>query len=189
MRLLWTAGLVSIAMTGTSFADVVQPGKEGVLANLVAPVPGERICFARNYSRDHLEAHPKQRVTGMQFQLTYYRHAADQDYPKGQRNYYFRLIAKLRDKTKPYSVIGECNASGANIRCGVECDGGGVNIRKRQEGKLLVYFGDYDEIRLAEGCGEEEDPDKTTDLKAGADDKEFLLNPVAAENCPAYEKW
>jgi hypothetical protein len=96
------------------------------------------------------------------------------------------MIAKLRGSSKSYSALGECSASGANIFCGVECDGGGVNIRVRPQGKLLVFFGATDEIRMTEGCDDESD---SIQLKAGTDDKEFLLSPVAGAACPAYEKW
>lgn len=171
-----------------AMAQTIEPGREGVLADILAPTPGKHICFARTYSKDHLDAHPKQKVTDVRFQLAYYRHQPDADYPKGQRNYYFRMLAKLRGSSKTYSSLGECSASGSKIFCGVECDGGGVNIRTRPQGKLLVFFGDSDEIRMSESCDEAEEDD-SIQLKAGSDDKEFLLNPVAGSACPAYEKW
>ena len=169
-------------------AQAIEPGREGVLADILAPSPGKRICYGRTYSKDHLDAHPKQTVTDIKFQLTYYRHQPDVGYPKGQRNYYFRMLAKLRGSSKTYTSLGECSASGSKIFCGVECDGGGVNIRTRPQGKLLVFFGDTDEIRMTGGCDEADEGD-SIQLKAGTDDKEFLLNPVAASACPAYEKW
>lgn len=170
-----------------AFAQSIEPGREGVLANVLKPVPGQRICFSRSYSKDHLDAHPKQKVTDIRFQLAYHRHKPDEFSPNGQRNYYFRLLAKLRGSSKTLTGVGECSASGVKIFCGIECDGGGINIRTRPAGKLLVYFGDTDSISLSESCdgGDE----NRVELKAGADDREFLLNPVAASACPAYEKW
>lgn len=177
-----------LAGASDALAQSIQPGREGVLADVLAPKPGNRICYARSYGKDHLAAHPKQRVTDLKFQLAYHRHKADSDYPQGQRNYYFRVIAKLRSSSKTYSAMGECSASGAKIFCGVECDGGGVNIRTRSQGKLLVYFGDTDFIRLAESCDAVDEADGV-ELKSGSDDREFLLGPVSASACPPYEKW
>lgn len=177
--------LVFLVSAPVAMAQSIEPGREGVLANILAPDPGKRVCYARSYSKDHLAAHPKQKVTDIKFQLAYHRHQPDTDFPKGMRNYYFRLIAELRGSSRIYSAMGECSASGSNIFCGVECDGGGVNIRARQQGKLLVFFGDSDEIRLTDGCEEGD----SMQLQAGADDKEFLLNSVPAAACSPYEKW
>lgn len=181
------AALLSL-LAGSATAQSIQPGKEGVLADLLAPDPGKRLCFSRSYSKDHLEAHPKQTVADVRFQIAYFRHKPDEFSPKGQRNYYFRMMTKLRGSSKTYTAMGECAASGSNIFCGVECDGGGVNIRSRPEGRLLVFFRQSDEIRMTEGCDGADESDYV-ELKPGTDDREFLLNPVAAANCPAYEKW
>jgi hypothetical protein len=178
--------VLALAMSASSaLAQSIESGREGVLADILAPTPGKRICYARRYSKDHLEAHPKQKVSEIRFQLAYHKHQPDADYPNGMRNYYFRLIAKLRGSSRTYSTTGECSASGSNIFCGVECDGGGVNIRARQPNKLLVFFGDSDEIRMADGCDEGD----SLQLKAGADDKEFLLSAVPQDACPPYGAW
>lgn len=180
---------ILLTIAPQAMAQAIEPGKEGVLADLLAPTPGKRLCFARSYSKDHLEAHPKQKVTDVQFHLSYYRHQPDEFYSKGQRNYYFRMMAKLRGSSKTYTAMGECSASGANIFCGVECDGGGVNLRSRPQGRLLVFFANENsEIRMTEGC-DEADEGNYIELKPGDDDKEFLLNPVNAGACPAYERW
>lgn len=189
MLRLWSIASLFLLQSVVAHAQAIEPGKEGALGNLLAPTPGKRQCYGRTYSKDHLDAHPKQTVTDVRFQLTYYRHQPDEFYPKGQRNYYFRMMAKLHGSSKTYTAIGECSASGSNIFCGVECDGGGVNIRSRPEGKLLVFFsGPNAEIRMTEGCDGADESDYI-ELKPGSDDKEFLLNPVSGSACPAYEKW
>lgn len=176
--------LIGVMVFGAS-AQPVEPGKEGELGKLLAPQPGNHICFARSYSADHLKAHPRQTVTDLQFRLAYYRHDPDKYAPQGQRNYYFALIAKRRGSSKTLTSLGECTASGERISCNVECDGGGVKVRHRPDNKLLVYFENAESyIRLTEGCDEEED---TVELKPGSDDKEFLLTQTAS--CPAYDDW
>lgn len=166
----------------------IAPGREGVLADILPPTPGKRLCFARSYSKDHLEAHPKQTVTDIRFQLAYVRHKSDEAFPEGARYYYFRMTAKLRGSSKTYKTTGECSAHGAEIFCGVECDGGGVNLRSRPKGRLLVFFRKSEEIRMTDGCDGMDDYD-AFELKPGVDDREFLLDPTSAASCPAYEKW
>lgn len=181
--------LACLAVLGLSVLPAspqpVEPGKEGELGKLLMPDPGKKICFARTYSADHLKKHPDQQVSEIKFYLTYYRHEPDKYAPQGQRNYYFALLAKLRGSTKTLESGGECSANGARISCNVDCDGGGVRITPRPDGKLLVSFADADSyIRMSEGCDAEEN---AIDLKPGSDDKEFLL--AKTEACPAYDDW
>lgn len=109
-------------------AQAIEPGKEGELASFAPPQAGARACFRRAYDRAHLKAHPKQAVTEMRFRIAYYIHEPDEFAPKGQRNYYFEVLAKLREQPKPLSAMGECRPTGDGkaIFCGVDCDGGGV---------------------------------------------------------------
>jgi hypothetical protein len=168
-------------------AQPVEPGKEGELARFVKPENGARACFTRTYDPAHLERHPDQTVTEMRFRLAYYMHEPDEYYPKGQRNYYFGLTARLRGRPAvPVTAIGECRPTedGKAIWCGVECDGGGVLVSRRDGGKVLVDLEATGRIRMTEGCDEEEN---AIDLEPGKDDKTFLLAQTA--ECPAYEDW
>ena len=84
-------------------AQPVDPGAEGPLASLLAPEPGKRICFARDYDAAHMASHPQQRVRSMSFRLAYHAHEPDAFYPNGQRTYYFRLAATLRRREEALS--------------------------------------------------------------------------------------
>jgi hypothetical protein len=184
--LAFSAVLVITAALGVA-AQPVEPGKEGELASILKPEPGAHACFRRAYDSQHLAAHPKQTVTAMELRLAYHRFEPDTTYPQGQRNYYFDLIVKRRGKEKTASGGGECSSGVDGIFCGVECDGGGFFLKRAKDGKsLVVDFGDMWGIRLTEGCGEDESD--YTELKPGADDKSFRLNPSSA-NCPAYDAW
>lgn len=169
-------------------AEMIEPGKEGELARFLPPVPGTRICYRRDYSDEHLKAHPKQAVAGIVFRLSYYRHEPETGYPQGQRFYYFELLAKLRGQAKKLEAFGECRTQGDAIGCYVDCDGGGVLVKRRPDNKVLVWFdgpGSY--LRMAECDSDNED--KSVDLKPGADDREFLLTKTPDAECPAYDDW
>jgi len=180
--------VISSALVAGSAAQPVEPGQEGELKSFVPPQDGEKACYTRRYTADHLAKHPKQTVAEMEFRLNYYRHEPDQTWPQGQRNYYFALYAKVKGKTRKLKAFGECTPVTGAISCGVECDGGGVLVMRRPENKALVYFPDAQSfIRMTEGCDESED--NAVELKPGSDDWEFLLSRSADAACPDFEDW
>jgi hypothetical protein len=182
-----TAAILAICATALpAAAQPIEPGAEGHLADLLSPKPGEHICFAREYDAAHLKAHPRQEVQAIAFRLAYFMHEPDEYFPKGQRNYYFHLSTKMRPDGHELSTAGECTptSDGTRIHCGVDCDGGGVMIRKAAEpGSLLIDLETTGRIRMGEGC------DAGVDLEPGVDDKTFLLTLVPAESCPSYDEW
>ena len=168
-------------------AQPVEPGQEGQLAALLPPRPGARICFARTYDAAHLQNHPHQKVRSMSFHLAYYRHQPDAYYPRGQRNYYFDLRARLRTGPEMRS-LGECISQddGRNIACMVECDGGGILVRQTgKQGQLMIDLAATGGIRMTTSCDDEE----SVELLPGRDDKRFLLTQLPADRCPAYDDW
>jgi hypothetical protein len=70
---------------------------------------------------------------------------------------------------------GECSSTSA-IHCGVECDGGGVDLEPQKDGSLLVRLKrkDGDFIRMSLGCGGDEDEGSV--LRSGVDDHAFKLH-------------
>ncbi len=172
-------------------AQPVEPGKEGELARFVPPTPGAHACVRRSYDADHLKQHPAQAVAEMEVRIAYYVHEPDPYSPEGQRNYYFEVLARLRDqmKSKPLTAIGECTITdgGREIFCGVDCDGGGVVVRKLDADKVLVDLESMGRLRMTLGCGEDETD--TFELSSGEDDKRFLLSRIPDAECPAYDSW
>ena len=165
------------------------PGDEGALAELLAPVPGRKVCFARTYDARHLRAHAKQKVTALLFQIRYYRHEPDQYYPQGQRNYYFDMAAKVKGRSKTLYTSGECVPHENGIGCGVDCDGGGVAIKRDDKsGGLLVSFPEArSRIRMKIGC-DGDDEENTVDLTPGVDDKIFRLDTADLRACRALDR-
>ncbi len=170
-------------------ADVVKPGAEGELLKYLPAQDGKHICFARTYDADHLARHPKQQVTRIEFRLAYHRFEPDESFPEGQRNYYFQVLARLRGHDKQLSTIGECSPGAGKISCSVDCDGGGVVVKRTgKPGQILLSLDEYGSLRMTDGCdgGEEED---AVNLQPGEDDHTFLLTETSAGSCPRYDDW
>lgn len=177
--------LVAVSGGSPAGAQPVMPGEEGELVNFLPPEVGRRVCYARVYSQQHLAKHPKQKVAEIQFRLTYYRHEPDDYTPQGQRNYYFEVLARLRGQNDLMTSMGECTPAGSSIFCGVDCDGGGVNVTRRPPDKILVSLAEMGRLRMTNGCDESD----SVDLEAGEDDKEFLLTKTEDASCPPYDDW
>lgn len=139
-------------------------------------------CYARTYDAKHLADHPQQKVTAMELRLVLRTVGSDDDSARG---HLFQMRVKMRGSKPIMSGVGPCMVEGGKVFCGIECDGGGVFAKKRDDGSLVVSFDDMWGIRLSDGCGEEEE--ERAELLPGKDDKAFRLDPVA--NCPPYEKW
>lgn len=189
MHRLWgyavLVGLVTATLPVAVLAQPVEPGAEGELANLLPPEVGRRVCYARNYSAEHLKAHPKQKVTEIQFRLAYHRHDPDDYAPQGQRNYYFAVLAKLRGQQDALTSMGECVPYEGQVSCGVDCDGGGFVATRKPPDQILISLGDGGRLRMTRGC----DESGSVDLESGEDDKGFLLTRTDDESCPAYDDW
>lgn len=177
------------AVLGTALAD-----EYAKLKVLLPPAPGAQACYARTYDKAHLAEHPKQKVTEMIFSLRYTTLGEDEAHlvategggvEKQYFDYDFTLAAKVRDQSKTLYTSGDCTSL-EGIGCGVDCDGGGVQIEPvpGQNDTILVRLDrDYSYIRMSLGCSEGED----FQLKAGEDDKVFKLTKRPAAACNAME--
>jgi hypothetical protein len=158
-RIAWAAGA---AMAATSVA-----AEE--LTSFVDAQKGARGCWSRQYSAEHLAAHPDQLVTAMDFTMQ-----LDGEF------HYFELTADLRGGQSG-SAAGACSEYEGVVSCGVDCDGGGVVLRHGADGKVLLDLSAYGYIRMTNSCGEDEEDGFA--LEAGRDDKEFLLSPASGKAC------
>ncbi|MBA3446196.1 MAG: hypothetical protein H0T56_01050 [Pseudaminobacter sp.] len=169
--------------------SAVLPGEEGELARFVPPEHGRRACFARSYDDAHLKKHPQQKVTEIQFRLTYYQYEPDEFWPKGQRSYYFQVLAKLRGQEETLNVIGDCMNSDlpGTLFCGVDDDGGGVTVKRTAKAdEILLGLEATGRLRMSVGS---DDGEGGFVLEPGEDDKSFLLSETNQESCPDYDDW
>jgi hypothetical protein len=167
-------------------AQAIPPGQEGELGKLLPPEPGTRICHEQVFSADDLAAHPDQTVAAMTLRIAYHRFEPDQFYPEGQRNYYFALVARLRDTDRALTAIGECAPWGDKVSCGVDCDGGGFTFTISGKDAVRIDFGEDARLRMTAGCSEEAG---AVDFTPGPADREFVLSKIGDDRCPAYEDW
>jgi hypothetical protein len=183
------AALTAVVLTGALAAPAAAQVADK-LAQIVPAKVGAKACFARVYDAKHLAAHPKQRVTQMTFlmRVTGISDSGDWVLDPAQKyvrlNYQFAMSVMRRGARKAMSVSGYCPEDMHDVMCMRECDGGGVALAKIAGSNGLMIKVDQDGILLGGSC----DVGEESWLKAGADDKAFALEPVAAVQCSGLEK-
>ncbi len=99
--------------------------------------------------------------------------------------YDFLLAAKTRDRKETLFASGDCS-SAEGIGCGVDCDGGGIDIEPIPggNGSILARISQSGYIRMSFGCSGEV---HEINLEAGEDDKVFRLDKAPPATCDAIE--
>lgn len=138
-------------------------------------------CFVRAYDAEHLAKHPKQKVSAMKLLVT-------AEHPPDDKvtNYSFRLGVKYRHRPGDFDSSGSCSHviaenTGGEIRlgCGVDCDGGGLDVAVSRDDKSAVIR--LESIRI--WLHNKPDEDAEHSLVAGADDKVFRLDRADVREC------
>jgi len=161
------------------------------LKALLPPSHGAQACFVRTYDADHLKRHPKQKVTELVLFLRYITLSGEDatlisTENGGTEKQYFRydftLAAKTKEHDRTLYASGDC-ASAEGIGCGVECDGGGIEIEPiaGKDDTILVRL---ERIRMTLGCGEGGE----VELEGGEDDKVFKLTKAPRPLCDSMQK-
>lgn len=163
---------------GLAIALFGLPVVAGELDAFVVARDGAITCWSRTYDQKHLAQHPQQTVTDMQFAVGYVGDRAEYS-----AMYWFELHATQRGEVSGVTS-GTCWPEGEGMRCGVDCDGGGVVVSTRNDGRVLLDLADYGYIRMFSECaaGDEE---ASYSLESGIDDKAFLLAEVSGAQCKA----
>jgi hypothetical protein len=135
-------------------------------------------CFVRHYTKAHLKAHPDQNVTDM---IAYVGKQTGPD-----PYYMINLQVNFRQLPKPFQVSGSCSQSSdgkQTLGCGVECDGGSLSVRVKNESAILVEI--PDSVRLFDPSATEEGDDLPRGARFGSDDKLFRLDRTELKDCAA----
>jgi hypothetical protein len=184
-RLRIVAAVASIIGIGTSHAqDGVDKATAAAFDNRVfAGPPGQKTyaCFVRRYDAGHLAQHPRQRVSAMKLLVT-----AENPPEEKTTNYSFRLGVKYRHRPGNFDSSGYCNHAiaedaGNEIRfgCGVDCEGGGINVALSKDDKSAIIR--LERIRIWQR--NKPDDEASDALLAGADDKIFRVDRADASEC------
>lgn len=178
--------IVALALGGAcGLAAAASDPATTALNSLLAPEPGNKACYVRNYDAAHLRAHPHQRITAMKFLLgvdAYDPKPAGATKPEDLFYYTFAMSVARRGDKRLLRAFGDCRGSD-RISCVVDCDGGGVTLDTMPPaGSLIVRLNDNG-IRMFHDCDQEDG----VLVKPAADDKVFRLDKVASDACRTLE--
>jgi len=175
----------STALSHAQEATIDKAAADAFDAKLFTGPPGKKAyaCFVRHYDADHLARHPKQKVSAMQLLVT-----AELPPEEKTMSYSFRLGVKYRHRPGDFDSSGYCNHTlaedaGKEIRfaCGVDCEGGGINVALSKDDKSAI-------VRLERiTIWQRDKPDEEAGdaLLAGADDNIFRLDRADTRDCAA----
>jgi len=136
-------------------------------------------CFVRRYDANHLAQHPRQKVSAMKLLVT-----AEVPPEENTVNYSFRLGVQYRHRPGKFDSSGSCRHviaedHGDEIRlgCGVDCDGGGIDVAMKDDNSAIVRL---ERIRVWD---RKKPDDDAGDAQLGADDKVFRVDRVDLREC------
>lgn len=156
------------------------PRASDALATFVAPQEGAKACWAVTYDADFLAKHPNQQVKHLAMAMHYRREAPESDGDETRLLALYALSVEFRDGRRG-KALGNClPGDGGAIWCGVECDGGSVDVRHGPEGSLILDLSRTKQIRL-QYCG---DAGEKIFLRASGDVQSYALTPVNRDKCP-----
>jgi hypothetical protein len=143
-------------------------------------------CFGRVYDAGHLAEHPQQNVRTMLLLVI-----GDSDAGNGP-SYGLRLGVTFRKSGTHFESAGSCGAihdatdaggSAGVAHCGVDCDGGSINVAIKDEKSVLVSIPKGARIWRAGSTVEDTEVPRHSRQRFGADDKAFRLDKVALTQC------
>ena len=138
-------------------------------------------CFNRVYDKSHLAQHPRQNVRSMTLLIT-----GDTSDPNAP-SYSVGLDVLFRKTGPHFQTYGSCGTLGpegadaVSVGCGVDCDGGEIDVKLKDDNTVLVAIPDG--ARLWDPNSDSEDDTDTGRGQFGSDDKLFRLNRAGLTEC------
>lgn len=187
IAILAAAAALAISAAGITLGHAEEEGidKAKVAAfdvRMFTKPPGKKnyACFVRRYEPDHLARHPKQKVSTMKLLVTV------ETPPEEKITYSSRLGLKYRHRSGDFDSSGSCNHSvpedrghDIHLGCGVDCDGGGIDVAMSKDDKSAVVR--VERVRIWQNSKPDEEPIDA--LVGGADDKVFRLDRADIREC------
>ncbi|SEC50059.1 hypothetical protein SAMN05444161_1253 [Rhizobiales bacterium GAS191] len=140
-------------------------------------------CFKRVYDAPHLAQHPQQNVRTMLLLVT--GEPSDDSGP----SYGLGMGVTFRKSGTHFESAGNCGAihdtssaggSSNTARCGVDCDGGSIDVAIKDANSVLVSIPEGARIWKA---GDTDDQPASERRRFGADDKVFRLDKTTLTDC------
>jgi hypothetical protein len=191
MTRVFLAASLLIALVGTSVGHAeddpppIDPARSAEFSTRMFGAPiGKKAayaCFSRRYDQAHLAQHPLQKVTAMKLLVT-----AQDPAEEHSSALSFRLGFKFRHRKGDFASSGYCrhtvaeaNADELRLGCGVDCDGGGIEVALSNDDKSATVRVQRVRIWRASNQNIERDDE----LNAGADDDTFRLERISSSEC------
>jgi hypothetical protein len=183
-RIALLAALTAV-IAGVSFSARAgeSPEDEAFQKKLFGRVAGEKqtihACFNRIYDPAHLGQHPQQNVRTMRLLVKVSQH------PDGT-NYGVRIGVTFRKSGTHFESAGDCSSihddtgDKAVAHCGVDCDGGSIDVAMKDAKSVMVSIPNGARIWRP---GSDGDEPGNARKRFGADDKMFRLDKVALTQC------
>lgn len=181
------AFLCSIAVGATNGGghaqEVDKARAEAFTTRMFAGDPGKKAyaCFIRRYDAEHLAHHPRQKVAAMKLLVS-----GEFDEEDKTLHYSFRLGVKYRHRTGDFDSSGYCThvlaeQKGDEVRfgCGVDCEGGGIDVALSKDDKSAIIR--LERIRIWQNNKPDDDAEES--LVAGTDDRIFRLDRTDTRDC------
>jgi TPR repeat protein len=134
-------------------------------------------CYTRAYDPAHLKAHRQQNVTQMMVLID-----SAYDSESQARTYGLMMGVHFRKLNSQFEAGGGCSSTidgKALLNCGIECDGGRIDVRVKDANRILVDVPDGAFTWNADAP----DDDPPEGAHFGPDDKTFLLSRAALTQC------
>ena len=176
-----TAAVVTGGAARADDAANAEAFAKRIFAGKVADKGKSYACFVRRYDAAHLRQYPQQKTTVMKLLVS-----AEMGPEDKEPNYSFALGVTFRARKGHFDTMGSCGHPTADqesadklvLGCGVDCDGGGLQIEMARADTSVIVRLD----RLAIWNNDKPD-DERDSFNGGADDKAFRLDRVGMEEC------
>lgn len=177
--------LATIAILSAPLALAAESPEDAAFAKqVIGRAPGKApaaACFIRVYDDAHLAGHPRQNVRAMRMLVST---SLDDD---SGRQYELRLGVTFRNSRVRFETQGNCgsihgegNSAGRKgvVHCGVDCDGGAIDVGVRDANSMRVSIPDGARLWRA-GT----DAETGGRRNFGSDDKLFRLDRAPIGEC------
>lgn len=134
-------------------------------------------CYARQYSAEHMAENPDQTVSFIKF-----GHFPSWFEARGilqdASTVPFTIEVNFKNDNQNYMNGGECRPHDDDLKCQIECDGGGFVLKHKDADSILLYTRPEQGFAVA-GC----DGNDYRSVTDKTDDKIFLLRRLPAAQC------